>query len=341
VSEPGARHRYHPLPVARVVTETADACSIVFDVPAELADVFGYDAGQFVSIRAELDGGPVVRSYSMSSAPAVDDELQVTVKRVPGGLMSNWLNDTVAAGDVLQVLPPAGAFVLDESSREVLAFAAGSGITPVFSIIRWALAKTDRRVRLLYANRDRASAIFADALDALAEEHPDRLAVQHHLDEHDGFVDGGAVTAFVGTWSDADVFVCGPAPFMDLVEYTLTWNGVPRDRLHLERFVPAAGDGDGAGAEPDDIEVTIRLGGRSATATHRRDTTLLQTARSMGLRAPSSCEAGNCATCMARLVQGSASMRRNDALTPDEVADGWVLTCQAVPTAPIVEVVYE
>ena len=338
MSEPAPRHRFHPLPVARVVAETADACSIVFDVPAELGHLFAYDAGQFVSIRAELDGEPVVRSYSMSSAPAVDDELQVTVKRVPGGVISNWLNDRVATGDVLEVLPPAGAFVLDESSREVLAFAAGSGITPVFSIIRWALAKTDRRIRLLYANRNRASAIFADALDALAEEHPDRLDVQHHFDEHDGFVDGGGVTAFVGPWSDADVFVCGPAPFMDLVEYTLTWNGVPRDRVHLERFTPA--DDDGADAEPDDIEVTIRLGGRSVTTRHRRDTTLLQTARSMALRAPSSCEAGNCATCMARVVQGSASMRRNDALTPEEVADGWVLTCQAVPTAPIVEVVF-
>jgi 3-ketosteroid 9alpha-monooxygenase subunit B len=340
-----ARHQYHPLRVRRIVPETSQARSIVFDVPSELADVLAYEAGQFVTIRAVLGGETHLRSYSMSSSPEVDGELRVTVKRVPGGLVSNWLNDAVAEGDVLDVQPPGGAFVLDQGGHDIVAFAAGSGITPVFSLVKTALSSTGRRVRLLYANRSRAEAIFGDALDALAAAHPDRLTVEHHEDLVRGFVDGDTVARYLG---DAVYYLCGPAGFMDTVESALRERGASPARVHIERFTPAEQPAPaaersvpGAAGPAAAIEVIIKLGGKTTTAAHRGDATILQTARFAGLRAPSSCETGSCATCMARVVRGHAVMRNNDALTPDEVAEGWVLTCQAVPLSPVVAVVYE
>ncbi|MFC5745794.1 2Fe-2S iron-sulfur cluster-binding protein [Actinomadura rugatobispora] len=332
------RLRYHPLRVRRIVEETPEARSLVFEVPSGLAGAFAYEAGQFVTIRVARQGRTHLRSYSMSSAPEVDGELRVTVKRVPGGLVSNWLNDAVGEGDVLDVARPGGSFVLDRGGHDIVAFAAGSGITPVFSILKTALATTGRRVRLLYANRAREAAIFGDELDALAGRHPDRLAVEHHEDLARGFVDRGTVARHAAGAGDAAFYICGPDGFMDVAEAGLRDLGVGQDRIRIERFTPAEQPATGPA---DGIEVTVKLGGKTATVAHRHNATLLQTARSAGLRAPSSCEAGTCATCMARVVQGRAVMRNNEALTPDEVDEGWVLTCQAVPASPVVEVVYE
>ncbi len=333
-----ARHRYHPLQVKRVTRETADAVSLVFDVPPELAEVFAYRPGQFVTVKVRVKGDEHVRSYSMSSTPGIDPDLQVTVKRVIGGVVSHWLVDQVDAGTVLEINPPGGAFVVDDGDDEIVAFAAGSGVTPIFSIIKSALGQGKRRVRLLYANRDRGSTIFADDLDQLASAHPDRFCLVHHLDVDAGLVDSAIVRSFIGGAPRSDVFICGPAPFMEIVESTLADNGVPPARVHVERFTPVDDEREG---DADDIELIITVGRQTATVAHRANTTLLHAARSVGLRAPSSCETGNCATCMARVVEGAAEMRVNDALTPDEVAAGWVLTCQAIPVTPVVKVVYE
>jgi len=339
--------RYRSVAVARVVPETGDTVSLVLDIPPADAAVFTYRAGQFLTLRAVVDGGAHPRSYSMSSAPAVDAELQVTVKRVPGGLVSNWVNDTLRAGDRIEVTPPAGSFVVDpdpdDHDRPIVAFAAGSGITPVFSIVKEVLASSERRIRLLYANRDRASTIFAAELDGLAARHPDRLLIRHHLDVERGFVGPADVDAFLDGAGEAEHYVCGPGGFMEVVEAALVERGVDRRTIHVERFTPEVPDAD----EPADdtgvtaTQLTIRLAGRRVTVNHRPGTTLLQAARSAGLRAPSSCETGNCATCMARVTEGAVRMRNNEVLSDEEVADGWVLTCQSEPTTPTVAVVYE
>ncbi len=348
-------HGFHPLRVARVVHETDDARSFVLDVPPELRDAFSYQAGQFCTFRVTLEGEAQHRCYSMSSAPEVDDELQVTVKRVPGGLVSNWMNDELTAGSVIDVAPPSGVFVLDqgdgkgedegEGEGDVVAYAGGSGITPVFSIAKAALAGSERRVRLLYANRDRPSTIFAEALDALAEQHPDRLTVVHHHDVVDGFVGPEAATALLAGARRPQAFVCGPGPFMDIVEDALLAAGLPPEALHIERFsvddLPLPGLGAEAAPEPEGCQVTIELDGQIATTEHRPGTTILQTARQLGMSPPFSCEMGNCATCMAKLVEGTVSMKRNTVLDDDEVAEGWVLTCQSVPTSSSVRVAYE
>jgi 3-ketosteroid 9alpha-monooxygenase subunit B len=337
-------HGFHELTVQRVVRETADARSFVLDVPAELRAAFAYDAGQFCTFRVWLDGEPHLRCYSMSSSPAVDRELQMTVKRVPGGVVSNWMNDALEPGVVVEVTCPAGVFRLGPGDGDVVAFAAGSGITPVISIAKQALATTVRRVRLLYANRDEDAVIFAAELRELLDRHPDRLEVVHHLDVERGFVNDDAVAPFAGG-PDADYYLCGPPPFMDLVERALLERGIDSARVHLERFTPAtpaptdspAPSPDGAAAR----RVTIELAGGTGTTDHRPDMTILQTARHLGMTPPFSCESGNCATCMARLVEGTVEMHVNNALTDDEVAEGWILTCQAVPTSAEVRVVYE
>ena len=345
-SEPHPAHRdhgFHAVRVARVVAETADAVSLVLDVPAPLREAFAYQAGQFCTFRAHVDGETHLRCYSMSSAPAVDDELQVTVKRVPDGIVSNWMNESLAAGDEIEVTLPAGVFCLTEDGGDVIALAAGSGITPVISIVKEALATTSRRVHLLYANRDLESTIFRAELDALVEQHPDRLRVQHHLDVDDGFVDAEATRRFAGTLpADADVYVCGPTPFMDIVEEALLGSGLEPARLHIERFGPPVE----APIEEDEpvsagvTTVTIELDGRTESTEHRPGTTILQTARQLGMAPPFSCESGNCATCMARLIEGSVTMHVNNALTDEEVEEGWVLTCQSVPTSDTIRVVY-
>src|SRR5579875_394582 len=176
------------LRVKRVVRETPDAVSLVLDVPPSCAQQFRYQPGQFLTLRVQVAGQEHRRCYSMSSSPMIAEDLRITVKRDPGGVVSNWLNDTAAPGDEIHAAPPDGRFVLGESDRALVAFAGGSGITPIFSLIRSALAVTGRRVRLFYANRSRDSVIFADSLALLAERHPDRILVKHHLDEDSGTV---------------------------------------------------------------------------------------------------------------------------------------------------------
>jgi ferredoxin-NADP reductase len=264
------------------------------------------------------------------------------VKRVPGGLVSNWLLDNLHEGDEVDVTLPAGVFRLTDRAAEVVALAGGSGITPVLSIVKAALATTDRPVRLLYANRDIDSTIFRSALDTLAATHPDRLTVRHHHDVDGGFLDRAAVGQFTADVADADVYICGPGAFMDLVEVSLVDDGVPAERIHIERFTPAQPLVPVEPVEAVDAAtmVTIELDGRTDTVEHRSGTTVLQTARQMGMSPPFSCEAGSCATCMGRLLEGTVKMHCNNALTEEEVADGWVLTCQSVPTSATVRVRY-
>jgi 3-ketosteroid 9alpha-monooxygenase subunit B len=337
-----ADHGFHTLRVAAVVRETEDTSSFVLDVPAELRSAFGYESGQFLTFRVWVDDEAHLRCYSMSSAPAVDDDLRVTVKRTPDGLVSNWMNDRLAPGDVIEVTRPAGVFRLGDATGDVVALSAGSGITPVLSLIKTALATTARRVHLLYANRDEDAIIFRAEIDQLGAEYPDRFVLRHHLDVDHGFIGPDAVREFVDGTEEAEFYICGPGPFMDIAERILTDTGVGLEQIHIERFtpdagVPEVGPNDGVTATS---QVIIELDGRTESTDYRPGTTILQTARQMGMTPPFSCEAGSCATCMARLLEGTAVMHVNDALTDDEVVGGWVLTCQAVPTSPVVRVAY-
>lgn len=333
-------HGYHQLRVKRVVQETSDTRSFVLDVPAGLAGTFRYRPGQFCTFRVRVDGTELYRSYSMSSAPEADADLTVTVKRVPSGAVSNWFNDHVAEGDVLDVAKPAGVFCVRDGEQPVVAFCGGSGVTPVLSIAKSVLASTRRPVTLLYANRDRQSVIFEEELRRMRESHPGRLDVRYHYDSEAGFPDAVAVTTLAADHVGADFYICGPTPFMDLVEDALGFLGVSEEQILIERFgdaaerdLPTESD-DKADADSAPEAVTLILNGKKQTVDYRPGDTVLETARRGGLQPPFSCEAGNCATCMAIVRAGSATMRVNNALTPDEVQEGWVLTCQALPQGP-------
>jgi 3-ketosteroid 9alpha-monooxygenase subunit B len=333
------RHVFQQATVTRIIKETADTLTYVL---APHDQPFAYRAGQFCTFRVTVDGEELYRSYSMSSAPETDSELMTTVKRVAGGKVSNWMVDNVVEGDELTMTRAAGTFVLGPSSVPLLAFAGGSGVTPILSLAKSALATTDRAVRLLCADRDRASVIFEAAWDELVERYPGRLSVQRHIDAETGLLNPDAVTEFVGSDTAAECYVCGPEGFMTVVRGALP-DGA---RVLVEDFdasppvkVTTAEVADGKEAAGG--TVTIHLDRKKVSVPQVAGETLLETARRAGLSPPFSCEAGNCGTCMARLTEGSATMRTNDVLEEDELADGYTLTCQAIPDTPTVVVQYE
>ncbi|MFI5798133.1 2Fe-2S iron-sulfur cluster-binding protein [Streptomyces sp. NPDC051677] len=322
-------HGFHPVRITRIVDETPDVRTFALDAG------FPYRAGQFMTFRV----CGALRSYSMSSSPDTDGELCVTVKRVPGGLVSAWMHEELRPGDTLEATRPSGTFCLreDAGERPLVAFAGGSGITPVFSLVKSALATTGRPVRLLSAHQSAPAAIFRAKLDALAHRYPGRLDVRHHLDDRDGLVTALEICELASP--QAEFYLCGPQPFMDLVESTLRAQGVAAERIFAERFAPV--NGTAPEAPRADGTVTVWLRGTRRSVPRRFGETLLQSARRAGFTPPFSCESGDCATCMARLTAGEAEMRVNNALDADEVAEGYVLTCQAEPTTPDVTVEYE
>jgi len=326
---------FHPLTVTGVIDETADTRSFVLAIPAQLKRRFSYDAGQFCTFRAVIDGEPVVRCYSMSSSSATDEPFTVTVKRVPGGKMSNWMNDRLAPGDTIDVTPPAGLFTLRDVATPIVAFAGGSGITPILSIIKTALVTTAREVALVYANRDPDAVIFAEALDRLLGRFGGRLSVHLHFDVEKGFLDAGACAELVGKRSHADFYVCGPPPYMDVVEAGLAQRRVEPDQLFIERFDLAdqGDDGTASAIQSATESIFVHLDGRKHRLDYEPGDTILEAIRRAGLKPPFSCQAGNCGTCMAFLDDGEATMRVNNVLDAAEVADGWVLTCQTIPTS--------
>ncbi|HET6733310.1 ferredoxin--NADP reductase [Mycobacterium sp.] len=336
-------HLFHRATVSRIIKETADARTFVL-APDETP--FPYRAGQFCTFKVNVEGQDLYRSYSMSSAPETDSEIATTVKRVPGGKVSNWMLDNLVEGDEVTLTRAAGTFCLTDTSAPLLGFSGGSGVTPILSLAKSALATTDRRVRLLCADRDRQSMIFEGVLDDLVARYPDRLTVVRHIDADSGLLGPASVVDFVGEDTDADCYVCGPEGFMSVVTAALPGPG----KVFIEDFDAApAPIADSEAPEPASAEqaadvqgtITIHLDREKATVPQVAKETLLESARRAGMSPPFSCEAGNCGTCMARLSEGSATMRVNDALMDDEVEDGYVLTCQAVPDTPSVTVHYE
>jgi ferredoxin-NADP reductase len=331
--------------VADVVEETDHARSFVLAVPDEHDGAFRYEAGQFLTLRTTIDGVEQIRCYSMSSAPAIDDVLRITVKRQDGGVVSTWMTTRVQAGDELEVLPPSGSFTLRPGTGDVLLFASGSGITPVLSLIKTFLVTTDRKVRLLYGNQNREAVIFHGELASLLMIYRHRFSVQHHLYDDKGYVTSKDVSDFLLGSPSPDAYICGAPEFADVVLGTLAAVGLPADRTFVESFIAG---GDAPGERPEVLvetsavteEVVLKLRGRRHTMSYTVGETILETARRAGLSPPFSCEAGTCASCMASVKKGEVVMAFNSALSADEVADGWVLTCQSYPASERVLIEY-
>lgn len=335
---------FHDLKIAGIVQETRDTRSFLLDVPQSLRAAFRYRAGQFLTFEIPWDGMRLRRCYSLSSAPETDPWPKVTVKRVENGRVSNWFNDTLRVGDSIRVQPPEGRFVLrsNEGDHPIVLFGGGSGITPVLSILKSALRTTRRRVKLVYANRDRDSIIFKDEIDLWLAEHPDRLAVVHHLDSEAGFMSVADIQRQIRGWEEAEQFVCGPTGYMDAIEEAFKASRIDPGRIKFERFIspidPDRRDASAMvlpprpnGEAPDSF--TIRLEGQVHEVPYHKGLTLLESAVKAGYKPPSSCEDGYCGCCMALLRSGQVDMASHDALEPSDIERGWVLACQSRPAS--------
>lgn len=353
---------FHALTVERIVPETDDANSIVFAVPDALSDKFAFKAGQHLTLKADIDGEDVRRNYSLCVAPH-EGLLKVTVKRIAGGVMSNWVGDHLKAGDSIDVLPPHGSFTYpfsaDAPARHYVAFAGGSGITPIMSLARTALSvEPDARFTLFYGNRDSASVIFLDELADLKDRYLGRFELYHFLSDEAGEVElfNGMLTretcdavlaALVREPTEVDsYFICGPGPMMDAAEVSLQAAGVAPDRIHIERFTagrPSAAEAaqmQAAAAEASGKSMWVTLDGRARKVEFNGDN-ILDSAREAGLPAPFACKAGVCATCRAKVVEGEVEMGARYGLTDEEIAAGYVLTCQSVPKGDGVRLDYD
>lgn len=340
----------HLLTVAEVVRETGDACSVVFDVPAEKAAAFDYRPGQFLTLRIPSDQcGSVARCYSLSSSPYTDPALKVTVKRTADGFASHWVNDTLAAGDTVEVLAPSGIFTPASLDEDLLLFAGGSGITPVISIVKSALAKGTGQVLLVYANDDERSVIFASELRELAESYPERLVVMHWLVALQGLPTPERVQALAAPFTTREAFICGPQPYMKSVRAALKALGMPRERVHVERFVSLGSNPferatlEEAPAEDDlaPAGLTVDLDGTTHTFQWPRRQKLLDFMLDQGLDAPFSCREGACSACACRLVSGEVRMLNNEVLEQEDLDDGIRLACQSLPVTDDVSISYE
>ena len=355
--------QFNSLRVVDVRRETADSVSVRFEVPAPLRAAYRFAAGQFLTLRTVLDGKEERRSYSICCGEddyARDGELRVAIKRVAGGRFSTWANAELRVGDMLDVMTPDGRFQAPPRGQEPVhyaAFAAGSGITPVLALIKTLLARQPRsRFTLVYGNRKVDSILFLEELEDLKDRYVDRLALHHVLSrqpqESDllhGRLDQDRCGRFLDTLLAADgideFFVCGPEGMIDSAQAALLARAVEPGCIHIERF----GVPDAARAQPEPVErdgeaaaLTVILDGKThEMRLPRSGTSVLDTALDAGLDLPYACKGGVCCTCRARLLEGEVRMDRNYTLEPDEIARGFVLTCQSHPLTDRIVVSYD
>ena len=353
---------FHPLRVRAVEPDTAEAVIVSFDVPADLRQDFGFTQGQYLTLRKTIAGADLRRSYSICAG--VDDgELRVGVRKVRGGVFSNWINEQLQPGDTISVMAPQGRFFVPlnpASRRHHLGIAGGSGITPILSIMKTVLAREPlSQFTLIYGNRSVLSTMFKEELEDLKNRYLTRLVLHHVFSDEPtdaplnmGLMNrdklGDFLRSVVPAASIAHAYICGPFQMNDEAEAALLAAGVAEDRVHIERFgvaPQAAAGGADAGkagadavvheAQPGDAEtariVIIRDGLRREIDFRKQQPSILDAAAAAGLEVPFSCTSGVCGTCRAKLIEGQVRMERNFALDKAEVAAGFVLCCQAHP----------
>jgi ring-1,2-phenylacetyl-CoA epoxidase subunit PaaE len=355
-----AAPRFHRLAVNDLRREASDAVSMTFTVPKDLEDDYSFTPGQYLTLRTTLDGEEVRRSYSICSGPD-DGEIRIAVKKVDGGAFSNWAADELKRGDELDVMTPTGRFgaiPAADSPQTHVGFAAGSGITPILSIVKGVLAREpNSRFFLFYGNRSTANIMFLEALEELKDRFIDRLSIFHVISGEDqdipilhGRLDGEKVRVLLRSLVPAEsvdhVFVCGPLGMSEEIEATCRALGIVEDRIHVERFVSEFGGKPrpkkvvAADAPPKAIASLI-IDGKRRDVPVAEDEAILDAALRAGVDLPFACKGGMCSTCRAKLVEGEAPMDINYSLEPWELKAGFVLTCQAKPSSARVVVDYD
>ncbi|MEZ4986932.1 MAG: 1,2-phenylacetyl-CoA epoxidase subunit PaaE [Saprospiraceae bacterium] len=350
--------QFYPLRVADVRRETSDCVSVAFEIPAALKATFAYRAGQYVTVRTQIAGSEVRRSYSLCSSP-LDEEWRIAVKAVPQGLFSTFANTELKAGDTLEVMPPDGRFFTDldpTQPREYVAFAAGSGITPVFSILKTVLLQEpDSHFTLFYGNKGAESVIFREAIEGLKNQFMHRLSVHYFLSrEHTGSelfssrIDGERCRrlspVFFNPQETDAFFLCGPEEMILSVREALLDMGVPRTHIHLELFGTATHKTTRTTQTEDKgqmTQVSLQLDGNITHFVMTAADNVLDAALRAGVDLPYACKGGVCCTCRAKIESGTVEMDVNYALEPDEVAAGFVLTCQSHPTTDALTVNFD
>lgn len=349
--------KFHKLKVSEVKNEIADAVSVSFEVPQSLKENFNYLPGQYTTLKLNIEGENVNRSYSFCSSPFTNEPLTIAVKRVTGGKGSNFINDNFKPGVEIEVMEPMGNFhsiISETNEKHYLLFGGGSGITPVMAILKSVLAKELKsKVTLFYGNRNEESIIFKDKLEVLAEQYANRLKVVHVLDSP------------LGTWSSylgpiakevalkllrentnlnfqhAEFFICGPTPMMKNVEEALSVLQIPKEKVHIEYFTAKADEDKKAADVGTTVESAVPFTGKTKVKIiydgNEREfevsekETILEAALDAGYDPPYSCMVAACCTCRAKLLSGKVEMDDRESLTDAEISRGYVLTCQSHP----------
>ncbi|MAY84367.1 MAG: phenylacetic acid degradation protein [Flavobacteriales bacterium] len=334
--------RFHPLTVSELIKETKDTISVKFSIPAELKDEYQYLPGQYLTIRTDINGESIRRSYSISSIPS-EGELKISCKRVKGGRMSNYLYDNLAVGDSIEVMPADGSFTLKNPNKALILFAAGSGITPIISILKQYLKEGSSRVYLFYGNTTQEDIIFKDELESLRAQNADRMMVQHYLSGDGERLDKERVKSLVGNAPKgvADYYVCGPEGMMNTVLSALEEAGASKDEVHTEYFsnpeIEDTKQEKSAPAAPvsgDVNDIVVTLDDQDHEISLEDGESILEGAERIGIDPPFSCHSGVCTTCKAKLISGGVNMENNFGLGQDEIDDGYVLTCIGYPKEP-------
>lgn len=344
---------FHPLKIKEIIRETPEAVSISFEIPENLKETFHFSAGQYITIKFDADGTELRRSYSLCSAPN-SDEFKVTVKEVEGGRFSVIANNKLVAGDILEVHPPEGRFTLTPSSeaKNYAAFAAGSGITPVLSIIKTVLRdEPNSRFVLAYGNKSVDQTIFFKELLKLQSEFPERLFVEFFYSRtreenaHFGRIETSTVNYVLkNKFKDHDFdayYLCGPEAMIKHVSEVLQNNGVKEEQILFELFTSSVEEKEIEGDTSGMTQVTLIVDDEEFNFSMDRKEVVLDRALEEDIDVPYSCQGGICSSCMAKIVEGKAEMSKNQILTNEEIADGFILTCQAHPTTPTLKVDYD
>jgi ring-1,2-phenylacetyl-CoA epoxidase subunit PaaE len=353
--------RFHKLIVKDVRRETADSVSVAFEIPQDLKGAFAYQHGQYLTVEVNVDGDKLRRAYSIVSG-LDDNEMRIGVKKTNGGLVSSYINDNLKTGDRIDVMPPLGRFTvpLDASlSRNFLFIAAGSGITPILSILRTVLSREPKsNAMLVFGNRRQADIMFLETIEEMKNLYLERLSLYHVLSREWGDIEvlNGHIDVermhlilqYTMPPSQIDhVFLCGPGTLLDDLESGLQKLGVASDKIHREVFTPAEGKhgtpiivGTGKHTEGE-TRIELILDGRRHFFSMQKDESIIDAARRSGIEAPFSCKGGMCCTCRAKIVEGAVEMETNYSLEKWELEAGFVLTCQSHPKTEKIVVDYD
>ena len=324
---------FHTLTVKELKRETAKTVSIALDIPESLMSDFKYDAGQYLTIKANVNGEEIRRSYSISSYG--DEALQVSCKMIDGGKMSTHLVNNVGVGDALEVMPPMGNFTVESIEKPLVLFAAGSGVTPIFSILKKVLKEGNNSIKLFYGNRSEEEIIFKNQLESIRANHPDRLLVQQFLSSDGERLDSERTQSLVNGIGEAHYFICGPEGMIAAVKEGLENSNVSSSNITIEYFASPKSDKPAVemvvSGEVNDI--IAEIDGERHNITLESGESILDAANRIGIDPPFSCQSGVCTTCKCKVLSGEVEMENNFGLGEDEAEEGFVLSCISKPTS--------